>query len=82
MVGSIAHKKREFDRQTKIVRLPFSRKGRGPAHIIKPEVMDYGGNAGVTDDGEITETPVLSFTPDGSITGKAEQSFQRRVLPL
>ena len=75
MVGSIAHKKREFDRADENCPSPFSRKGRGPAHIIKPEVVSYGGNAGVTDDGEITETPVLSFTPDGSITGKAGTSF-------
>lgn len=75
VVGSIAHKKREFDRADENCPSPFSRKGRGPAHIIKPEVVSYGGNAGVTDDGEITETPVLSFTPDGSITGKAGTSF-------
>lgn len=75
VVGSIAHKKREFDRADENCPSPFSRKGRGPAHIIKPEVVSYGGNAGVTDDGKITESPVLSFTPDGGITGKTGTSF-------
>lgn len=54
---------------------PFSRKGRGPSHIIKPEVVSYGGNAGVDDNGELIESPVLSFKPDGGITGKTGTSF-------
>lgn len=75
VVGSIAHKQREFDRAEVNCPSPFSRKGRGPAHIIKPEVVSYGGNAGVDENGELTESPVLSFTPDGGITGKTGTSF-------
>lgn len=73
--GSIAHKKREFDRAEENCPSPFSRKGRGPSHIIKPEVVSYGGNAGVDDNGQLTESPVLSFTPDGGIIGKTGTSF-------
>ena len=75
VVGSIAHKKREFDRAEENCPSPFSRKGRGPSHIIKPEVVSYGGNAGVDDNGQLTESPVLSFTPDGGIIGKTGTSF-------
>lgn len=75
VVGSIAHKKREYDRAEVNCPSPFSRKGRGPSHIIKPEVVSYGGNAGVDDNGELIESPVLSFKPDGGITGKTGTSF-------
>lgn len=75
VVGSIAHKKREFDRAEENCPSPFSRKGRGPSHIIKPEVVSYGGNAGVDDNGQLTESPVLSFTLDGGIIGKTGTSF-------
>lgn len=75
VVGSIAHKKREYDRAEKNCPSPFSRKGRGPSHIIKPEVVSYGGNAGFDEDGKLTESPVLSFAPDGGIKGKTGTSF-------
>lgn len=75
VVGSIAHKKREYDRAEINCPSPFSRKGRGPSHIIKPEVVSYGGNAGVDENGELTESPVLSFTPEGGIIGKTGTSF-------
>ena len=75
VVGSIAHRKREFDWAEVNCPSPFSRKGRGPSHIIKPEVVSYGGNAGVDDNGERIESPVLSFNTDGGITGKTGTSF-------
>lgn len=75
VVGSIAHKKREYDRAEINCPSPFSRKGRGPSNIIKPEVVSYGGNAGVDENGELTESPVLSFTPEGRIIGKTGTSF-------
>lgn len=83
VVGSIAHKKREYDRSEVNCPSPFSRKGRGPSHIIKPEVVSYGGNAGVNENGELTESPVLSFSPDGEIIGKTGTSFSTpRVTAL
>ncbi len=75
VVGSIAHRKREYDLAEENCPSPFSRKGRGPAHIIKPELVSYGGNAGFDENGNITESPVLSFTPDGGIIGKTGTSF-------
>ena len=75
VVGSIAHKKREFDYVDVNCPSPFSRKGRGPSHIIKPEVVSYGGNAGVDENGELHESPVLSFSSNGEIVGKTGTSF-------
>ena len=75
VVGSIAHTKREFDLAEANCPSPFSRKGRGPAHIIKPEVVSYGGNAGIDDNGDKTQSPVLSFSPNGEITGNVGTSF-------
>lgn len=43
-VGSIAHSKREEDLSKENERSPFSRIGPGPAEIIKPELVHYGGN--------------------------------------
>ena len=37
--------------------------------------MSYGGNAGFDEDGKLTESPVLSFAPDGGIKGKTGTSF-------
>ncbi|WP_263492519.1 hypothetical protein [Clostridium estertheticum] len=32
---------------------PFTRVGRGPAIIIKPDVVNYGGNAGIDKSGTL-----------------------------
>lgn len=73
-VGSVAHKKGEFDLAEKNYPSPFTRIGRGPSCIIKPELVHYGGNAGVKD-GELIKTGVKSFDKNGNITSDIGTSF-------
>jgi len=67
VIGSIAHAKGSYDLAEIDNPSPFSRIGPGPEFIIKPELVHYGGNAGVKPDGSVTITGVKSFSVDGSI---------------
>jgi hypothetical protein len=75
VVGSIAH----FQSQTDISPVnhisPFSRVGPGPQCIIKPELVQYGGNSGLSAEGKRIDSGVLSFSPDGKIICKCGTSF-------
>lgn len=75
VVGSIAH----VQTQTDIAKLnhisPFSRVGPGPQHIIKPELVHYGGNSGLSAAGKRLDSGVLSFSTDGKIIGDCGTSF-------
>lgn len=73
-VGSIARLQAASDLAKPDHISPFSRVGPGPANIIKPEVMHYGGNCGVQN-GKIISTGVNSFSLDGQIVGKCGTSF-------
>lgn len=64
VVGSIAHKKSAGDLADVDNPSPFTRVGRGPSYIIKPEVVHFGGNAGV-DRGRASLTGVKSLGLDG-----------------
>ena len=64
-VGSIAHRKSDRDLADVDNPSPFTRVGRGPSYIIKPEVVHYGGNAGIDSDGVPSKTGVRSFGVDG-----------------
>lgn len=75
VVGSIAHKKSEVDLADVDNPSPFTRIGRGPSYIIKPEVVHYGGNAGLDDKNELVTTGVKSFGVDGSIHQSVGTSF-------
>lgn len=75
VVGSIAHKKSPGDKADIDNPSPFTRIGRGPSYIIKPEVVHYGGNAGVTSQGGMSQTGVKSFGVDGSIHQSIGTSF-------
>lgn len=46
-VGSIAQSKQGYDYAEKNMPSPFTRIGPGPASIIKPELVFYGGNSGM-----------------------------------
>ncbi len=46
-IGSIAEKQEEYDYAEANTPSPFTRVGPGPASIIKPELVFYGGNAGM-----------------------------------
>ncbi|WP_094607671.1 hypothetical protein SPSIL_009730 [Sporomusa silvacetica DSM 10669] len=73
-VGSIARLQASSDLAKPDHISPFSRVGPGPANIIKPEVMHYGGNCGIQN-GKIISTGVNSFSLDGQIVGKCGTSF-------
>ena len=75
VVGSIANKKKETDLSEPDNPSPFSRRGPGPAYIIKPDIVHYGGNAGTDNLGNIIQTGVYSFSRTGFIIEKAGTSF-------
>lgn len=83
VVGSIADKQEGVDISEPENPSPFSRKGPGPAYIIKPDIVHYGGNAGVDSRGNIIESGVFSFSNSGTIIEKAGTSFSTpRVASL
>ncbi|MCM0759521.1 S8 family peptidase [Sporomusa sphaeroides DSM 2875] len=73
-VGSIARLQAVSDIAKPDHVSPFSRVGPGPANIVKPEVMHYGGNCGIQN-GRISSTGVNSFSLDGQIVGRCGTSF-------
>lgn len=83
VVGSIAHKKSSLDLGDIDNPSPFTRIGRGPSYIIKPEVVHYGGNAGVDDNGNIVTSGVKSFGLEGEILQSVGTSYSTpRVAAL
>ncbi len=81
MVGSVADNQEGVDISEPENPSPFSRKGPGPAYIIKPDIVHYGGNAGIDSRGNIIESGVFSFSNKGTIIEKAGTSFSTpRVL--
>lgn len=75
VVGSIAHKQVDGDLAKVNYPSPFTRIGRGPSYIIKPDLVHYGGNARVNEDGSIGITGVKSFSQNGSIREDSGTSF-------
>jgi len=75
VVGSIAHAKGKYDLVDINMPSPFTRIGPGPAYIIKPDVVAYGGNAGLLPDGNITSTGVNVLDEAGEKTSAAGTSF-------
>ena len=83
VVGSLAHKKNVNDFSEKDNPSPFSRRGPGPAYIIKPEVSHYGGNAGKSASGSLSKTGIKTFSADGSMIETIGTSFSTpRVTSL
>ncbi len=82
VVGSIAHDKNTTDLAEIDHPSPFTRFGPGPAYIIKPDVVDYGGNVGLSN-GNIVINGVKSFNTNNSITSNSGTSFSTpRVTAL
>lgn len=75
VVGSVAHKKEKGDLVDKDYPSPFTRVGRGPQYIIKPDVVHYGENAGFDEDGKVKVNGVKSFGIDGRINMACGTSF-------
>ena len=74
VVGSLAHEKGSNDYAEIDAPSPFTRIGPGPGSIIKPDLVFYGGNAGVVN-GETVVTGVRSFAPNGDVAKDAGTSF-------
>lgn len=75
VVGSIANDKGQYDLAEKDMPSPFTRKGPGPAYIIKPDLVAYGGNAGVRSDGKMSQTGVKAIAASGTLAEAAGTSF-------
>lgn len=75
VVGSIADKKEVGWLSEPNNVSPFSRIGPGPAYIIKPDIVHFGGNAGVDSNGKIIQGGVKSFSKNGDIVEQAGTSF-------
>ncbi len=75
VVGSLAHDKNATDIADKHNPSPFSRIGRGPSHLIKPDVVHIGGNAGLDTSNNVVLNPVKSFSPNGQIAKQVGTSF-------
>mgnify|MGYP004523686537 FL=1 len=74
VVGSIAETQEEKDYAEPNMPSPFTRVGPGPASIVKPDLVYYGGNAGV-ENGKIVINGVPSFGLDGSVYRNVGTSF-------
>ncbi|MBC2580584.1 S8 family peptidase [Clostridium sp. DJ247] len=73
-VGSIAHEKSVNDLSDLNHTSPFSRIGPGPMNIIKPELVHYGGNAGIKN-GKLCFSGVNSFSRSGNVIKNIGTSF-------
>ena len=83
VVGSVADRKEGADLSDPGNPSPFSRRGPGPAYIIKPDIVHFGGNAGIDSSGRILQTGVYSFSKTGTVIEKAGTSFSTpRVASL
>lgn len=83
VVGAVSNEKEGLDISEPDNPAPFSRKGPGPAFIIKPDIVHYGGNAGIDSRGRIVESGVFSFSKYDTIIEKAGTSFSTpRVASL
>lgn len=74
VVGSIAETQGEKDYAEPNMPSPFTRVGPGPASIVKPDLVYYGGNAGI-DNGKIVINGVPSFGLDGRVYRNVGTSF-------
>ncbi len=75
VVGSIAGEKSIYDYADIDMPSPFTRRGPGPAYVIKPDLVAYGGNAGIRPDGFLTTTGVKVFDSFGNPTRAPGTSF-------
>ena len=74
VVGSLAHAKGPNDYAEIDAPSPFTRIGPGPGSIVKPDLVFYGGNAGVCGS-RLTITGLKSFAPNGDIVEDVGTSF-------
>jgi hypothetical protein len=82
VVGSLSHDKRAQDIAHVNHPSPFSTVGPGCADVIKPDLVHYGGNAGIKD-GKVDINGIKSFSEDGQICSAVGTSYSApRVTAL
>lgn len=82
VVGSISHSKNINDISEINHPSPFTRIGPGPANSIKPDLVSYGGNAGMQS-GRVVQNGVKALASDGSTVEIVGTSFSTpRVTSL
>lgn len=74
VIGSIAHIKGENNIAEVNHPSPFTRIGPGPANSIKPDLVSYGGNAGMNG-ARLIQNGVNAIAPDGRIIQYIGTSF-------
>lgn len=72
-VGSLAHLENASARVRSGEPSPFSRRGPGPAYLIKPELSHYGGNC--DDRGGYAQVGVISLDESGHLCENIGTSF-------
>lgn len=75
VIGSVAQAKGVNDLAEIMHPSPFSRIGKGPAFINKPDLTHLGGNAGIDALGRMCQSGVTSFAPNGGILKAIGTSF-------
>ncbi len=74
VVGSLAHSKNGYDISEINHPSPFTRIGPGPANSIKPDLVTFGGNAGMNGS-KLVQNGVNAISPDGKIVQFIGTSF-------
>lgn len=83
VVGSLTYSSEKGDISPKNTPSPFSRIGPGPAYIVKPDLVHFGGNAGVDPYGNILESGNLTIGMGGKTVYSSGTSFSTpRVAAL
>lgn len=75
VVGSVANVKGQYDFAEIDMPSPFTRSGPGPSYIIKPDLVAYGGNAGIRPDGRMSVSGVRTFDAAGNPASAPGTSF-------
>lgn len=75
VVGSIAQSSEREDLSEENTPSPFTRIGPGPAYIVKPDLVHYGGNARTDGKGSIEETGNLTIGMGGKTVYSSGTSF-------
>ena len=79
VVGSIAQIKTEYDEADKNYPSPFTRIGPGPNFIVKPDLVHYGGNAGV-ENGKLLKNGVTSLGKEDKLVKDCGTSFSTPII--
>lgn len=75
VVGSIAQSSEPNDLSEENTPSPFTRIGPGPAYIVKPDLVHYGGNAKTDGRGGIEQTGNLTIGMGGNTVYSSGTSF-------